>query len=390
MKILVLFITVFLSLVIVSCKRQTLPVDFYGVKLDSFQKSYGGSGDEVINSIIQSSDGNYSFTGTTTTLTNGSQDVYVGQTDANGALLWSKAIGGASSDGGCDIIETPDHNLLIAGYSKSYNTQNFYEVFLLKVDFQGNIIWQKTISDGSSAYKIMMANTNDGYLITGGATGLFSATGRTVYFAKIGFDGSLIWSKQYSGGNGEIGKSMCYDNAGNIMLIGSPSIEYIDNDLFILKLKPNGDSVWTKNFAGNGYEVAGNILSIGNNYYINSSSGLMANPLGIIYWNKSDTLGNIVSQNSLQSNYPYAGYWITPSADNNILITGAKSDSTGINAAFLMKSDYSGNIIWNKNYTDSSSLIPNRVIETSDAYILAGYKQYITGSLDALIIKVKK
>ena len=378
------------SLIIFSCKRQTLPADYYGVKLDSFQKSYGGAGDEVINSIIQTSDGNYSFTGTTTTLTNGAQDVYLGQTDQNGELLWSKALGGASSDGGCDIIETSDHNLLIAGYSKSYNAQNFYEVFLLKVDFQGNIIWQKTISDGSSAYKIMLANTNDGYLITGGATGLFSATGRTVYFAKIGFDGSLIWSKQYSGSNGEIGKSMCYDKAGNVMVIASPSIEYIDNDLYMLKLKPNGDSIWTKNFVGNGYEVAGNILPIGNNLYVNSSSGLMTNPLGVLNLNTLDTSGNIIMQKSYQSIYPYAGYWIAQSTDNNLLITGARSDSTTISTAYLMKTDYMGNTLWNKSYTDSNSLVSNRVIETSDAYLLAGYKQYNSGSLDALIIKVKK
>ena len=317
-------------------------------------------------------------------------DVYVGQTDQNGELLWSLAIGGASTDGGCDIIETPDHNLLITGYSRSYNAQNFYEVFLLKIDFQGNILWQKTISDGSSALKIIPANTNDGYLITGGAAGLFSAIGRFVYIAKISYDGNLIWSNKYSNGNDEIGKSLCYDNAGNIMVVGSPATEYIDNDIYLLKFNPNGDSIWTKSFVGNGYEVAGNILPAGNNFIMNTSSGMMTNPLGILNLSNIDTSGKIIAQKSFQSNYSFAGYWAIKSMDNNLLVTGAQSDSTGISKAYLMKTDYSGNTIWSKKFTDSATLVANKVLETNDSYLLAGYKQFNTGSMNALIIKVKK
>jgi len=375
---------------IVSCKRETLPTNFYGTNIDSFKTNFGGSGDEVINSIIQSSDGNYSFTGTTTTLTNGGQDVYVGQTDKNGTLLWSKAIGGASADGGCDIIETPDHNLLIAGYTKSFNAQNFYEVYLIETDFQGNVLWQKNISDGSSAYKISLSTANDGYIITGGALGLFSLTGREIYIAKLNFTGDLIWSKKYTNSNDEIGKSFCYDNAGNMIFMGSPQIESASNDQYIVKTDSTGDSLWTTSFAGNGFEDAGNIINAGNNFIMCSSSGTMTNPLGVVNLNKIDANGHVITAFNFQSNYPYAGTFIINTSDNNLLLTGSKSDSTGLSSCYIMKLDNTGKSLWVKTYGDSTSYTSNKVIETSDSYVLAGSVADNTGSLNAMIIKVKK
>ena len=383
-------LTIGFLIVMVSCKRETLPTNFYGTNIDSFKTSFGGSGDEVINSIIQSSDGNYSFAGNTTTLTNGSQDVYVGQTDKNGTLLWSKAIGGASADGGCDIIETPDHNLLIAGYTKSFNAQNFYEVFLIETDFQGNILWQKHINDGSSAYKISLTSAGDGYIITGGALGLFSLTGREVYIAKISLTGDLIWSKKYSNSNDEIGKSFCYDNSGNMLFLGSPQIETASNDQYLVKTDSTGDSLWTTSFVGNGFEDAGNIINAGNNFIMCSSSGTMTNPLGIVNLNKIDGNGNVITAFNFQNNFPYAGTYIINTSDNNLLLTGSKSDSTGLSSCYLMKLDNTGKSLWVKTYGDSTSYTSNKVIETSDSYIMAGSVADNTGSLNAMIIKVKK
>ena len=390
MKKIVLFLFISFIFILVSCKRQTLPVDFYGVKLDSFKSIYGGSGNEIISSIIVSSDGNYSFTGTTTTLSNGGQDVYLGQTDQNGNLLWTKAIGGASSDGGSDIIETPDHNLLIAGYSKSFNAQNFYQIYLVKTDFQGNIIWQKTIGDGGSALKIMPSNTNDGYIITGGSAGLFTLLGTKVYVAKIGFDGTLVWSNSYSTGNEEIGKSICYDNSGNILILSSPEFESSSNDEYLLKLNSIGDSIWTKTFTANGYEDAGSIISNGNNTFMLGSSGTMTNPLGIVSFNKLDNSGNIIAPYTFQSNFPYSGNSLIQTSDNNFLITGAKSDSTGISSEYLTKLNSNGVPLWSKSFGDSLSYSPNIVIETTDSYLMGGAVTYPSGSTDAVIVKVKK
>jgi len=385
-----ILITICFGIIFCSCKRQTLPVDYYGLRLTSFKMNYGGAGDEVINSIIQSSDGNYSFTGTTTTLTNGGQDMYIGQTDQNGALLWSKAIGGASSDGGCDLIETPDHNLLFVGYSKSYNATNFYQVFLVKTDFQGNVIWQQTLADGSSAYKIIPSKNKDGYILTGGATGLFSLTGRSVYIAKIGYDGSLIWSNSYSNGNDEIGKSICYDNAGNLMILASPQIENNSNDEYLLKLSDKGDSIWTKTFANNGYEEAGSIISTANNLYMVGSSGNMTNPLGITSFNKMDTSGNIIMPYIFQSSFPYSGNCLIQCSDKNFLIAGAKADSSNISADYLMKLDNNGNQLWTKSFRDSLNYSASIVVETNDSYLIGGSVTNTTGSLDGIIIKVKK
>ena len=391
----ILFTTAICSilLMLTSCKRETLPAEYNTAPvLDSFVKTYIKSGNEEIFSVINSPEGNYIFTGTSTTLSSGGKDVFIGEIDPNGNILWSKTIGGAAEDGGRDIMITPDNNLLITGYSRSFNINNNYEAYLIKTTRTGTVLWQKTYDIASSITKIELSKNNDGYIAVGGAYGSTSNLGRFFFISKINDTGAVVWSKTFTGINkNEMANNFCYDNSGNLMVAGSAQAIYQNNDLYITKLNSNGDTIWAKSISGNGYETCSNIINLGNNnFIICSSSGYHTNPLGITTITQTDTAGNLNFLTNFQSTNPYSGDWIIKTNDNQLLLTGSRTDSVGNNPCYLTKMDITGNVLWTKTYGNSQYYTVHHVMETNDSYIIAGAQNVPTDSTHALLIKVKK
>ena len=380
-------------LIITSCKREHLPAAYSTPPvLDSFEKTFINKGNEEIFSVINSPEGNYIFTGTSTSYSSGGKDVFVGETDPSGNIIWSKTIGGAAEDGGRDIILTADNNLMIAGYSRSFNINSNYEAYLIKTTRTGTVLWQKTYDVASSFTKIEISNTSNGILAVGGAYGFTNNLGRTFFISNINDTGTMVWSKNYFGLNqNEMANNFCYDNSGNMMVIGSAQDIYQNNDLYVLKLNANGDTLWGKSISGNGYEQCSNIVNLGNNnFIICSSSGTITDPLGITTITQSDANGNLSLLKNFQSQNAYSGDWIIKTSDNHLLLTGSQTDSIGNTPCYLTKMDYSGNLTWTKTYGNALNYTVHHVLETSDSYIIAGAQNVSADTTRALMIKVKK
>ena len=64
--------------------------------------------------------------------------------DANGNVTWQKTYGGSSGDDCAHSIQqTSDGGFIVAGATSSYGAGSF-DYWVLKLDANGNIIWQKT------------------------------------------------------------------------------------------------------------------------------------------------------------------------------------------------------------------------------------------------------
>lgn len=95
--------------------------DFYLVKTDASGnmqrgKMYGGTGDEIANSLIQTSDGGFALAGWTTSFGARGRDCYFVKTDGSGHMQWSKTIGGSDEDEANCLIQAADGGYVMAGY----------------------------------------------------------------------------------------------------------------------------------------------------------------------------------------------------------------------------------------------------------------------------------
>ena len=168
-------------------------LDVWTVKLSNnggiqWQKSLGGSYIDFANSIKQTNDAGYIIAGTSfcnngdvaghhgdTTLS----DYWIIKLDNNGAIQWQESLGGSRVDGATSILQTNDNGYIVAGQSESNDgdvaihngSTNTSDYWLIKLDSNGVISWQKTLGGSGVDYANAIQQTTDGGYIVAGYSG---------------------------------------------------------------------------------------------------------------------------------------------------------------------------------------------------------------------------
>lgn len=163
-------------------------LDYWIVKLNKdgniqWEKTYGGTNEDIANSIQQTKDGGYIVAGSSKSrdgdITNGYDDdtyadYWVVKLDGNGEKQWQKNYGGAHSDYANSIQQTRDGGYIIAGWSNSntgdkpdsYSGKPDY--WIVKTDKEGILQWQKTLGGTERDEATFIRQTKDGgYLVAG-------------------------------------------------------------------------------------------------------------------------------------------------------------------------------------------------------------------------------
>src|SRR5438034_769806 len=109
-----------------------------------FQRTIGGINSDYAYSIIQSADGGYAVAGYTNSLGAGNFDMYIVKLDSNGALQWSKTVGGTYDDYVQSIIQTTDGGYAVAGYTYSFGAGGG-DMYIVKLDASGTLQWSKIV-----------------------------------------------------------------------------------------------------------------------------------------------------------------------------------------------------------------------------------------------------
>jgi len=143
--------------------------DFWLFKTDSsgnldWNQTFGGSDNDVGYSVQQTTDSGYIVTGKTYSYGVGI-DIYLVKTDSFGNLDWNKTFGGSNEDLSYSVQQTSDGGYIIGG-SIDYP----YDIYLIKTDSSGNMDWNKTIvghSNGSEKVYSIIQTTDGGYAMTG-------------------------------------------------------------------------------------------------------------------------------------------------------------------------------------------------------------------------------
>ena len=134
--------------------------DFWILKIEAngtlvWEKNFGGSEIDEASAITQTNDGNFIIVGDTRSSNkdvsnnNGAADLWMLKISQEGILIWEKTFGGTSFDVGRSISRTQDNGFIISGSSRSldanFNNQGQNDALIIKVDSEGNIVWQETV-----------------------------------------------------------------------------------------------------------------------------------------------------------------------------------------------------------------------------------------------------
>jgi hypothetical protein len=108
-------------------------------------------------------------------------------------VVWQKTLGGSDSDYGRSVQQTTDGGFIIAGSTHSFGAGYYGDVYLIKTDSAGNLLWQKAIGGSDWDGGNSVQQTADGGFIIAGGTTSFGAGYGDVYLVKVGFEGCQRW-----------------------------------------------------------------------------------------------------------------------------------------------------------------------------------------------------
>jgi len=225
--------------------------DVFVAKLDNngdliWYKTIGDSGRRsALMKLAVTSDGHIYVTGFISRLDAGmSIDAFVAKLDGNGNLVWYKTIGGSLDDYGYAVAVAPDGSVYVVGLTASYSI-GWYDVFVAKLDSSGNLLWFRTIggSDNDWGYNIGVAP--DGSIYVVGSTRSFGAGDYDVFVAKLNSNGELLWFKTIGTTSYDEGFNIIVAPDGGLYIVGTTVFR-----VFLAKIDNSGNLLWVRTVDG--------------------------------------------------------------------------------------------------------------------------------------------
>jgi hypothetical protein len=220
--------------------------------------------------------------GTTTLTSAGSVDIFVSKLDSSGALVWAQSFGGTSNDVGNSIAVDSSGNVYTSGYfngtadfepgagTSNLTSAGSADVFISKLNSSGALVWAKSFSGASLDYGYSIAVDSSGNVYTtgffegtvdfdpgAGTTTLTSAGSVDIFVSKLDSSGALVWAKGFGGASLDVGNSIAVDSSGNVYTSGyfngtadfdpgagtSTLTSAGGADIFVLKLTSSGEAL---------------------------------------------------------------------------------------------------------------------------------------------------
>ena len=161
--------------------------------IPGWTRTYGGAITDYGYSVVQTADGGYAVAGYTLSIAEG-RDFWLVKTDALGNHLWNQTYGGTGDDEAQSIIQTDDGGYAVAGYTYSFGAGNT-DFWLIKTDALGNHLWNQTYGGtGHDTDTRSVVQTSDGGYVIAGNTASFGAGGHDFWLVRISTESGLAWT----------------------------------------------------------------------------------------------------------------------------------------------------------------------------------------------------
>ncbi|MES2763900.1 MAG: T9SS type A sorting domain-containing protein [Bacteroidota bacterium] len=362
-------------------------------------KGWGASFEDAVVSVATDPTGNvytlsvFSQTvdadpgiGTFTVATKGANDMLITKLDPSGNLIWAKRLGGTGNDDPSALAVDASGNVYSTGYfigtadfdpgsgtSNLSSTGSSNEIFVSKLDANGNFVWAKSMGgNGTDAGQAIHVD-NSGNVYTTGSYNLTadfdpsptstftitSAGGANIFVSKLDMNGNFVWAKSIGGAGGSFsnnGTGITTNAAGDVYTTGNfiKTVDFdpgvgtytvtcvggFNNDVFLSKLDMNGNFAWA--------------ITIGNSDYDDSFDV------------KCDGAGDVYITGKFYETVDF-----DPSSTTTYTLDGASSGNV-----FVAKYNTTGNLVWAKTMGGTDADAGNNIfIDGNNNILTSGYFQ---------------
>jgi parallel beta-helix repeat protein len=247
--------------------------DVWLVKTDSqgnkvWDRTFGGADDDWGNSVQQTADGGYILAGYTESYGAGLCDAWLVKIDSSGNKKWDKTFGGYDIDAAFTVQQTTDGGYILSGLTRSYGAGGS-DAWLVKIDSHGNKDWDRTFGGADVDWAYSVKQTADGGYISAGGMCSYGAGTPDFWLVKIDSNGNKIWDRTFGGAGWDCAYSVQQTSDGGYILAGDTgSYGAGKNDFWLVKIDSHGNKEWDRTFGGSNDDHAHSIQQTSDGGYV--------------------------------------------------------------------------------------------------------------------------
>ena len=312
--------------------------------LAEFVRVFGGAAEDVARSVQQTRDCGYVLAGRTASFGAGGFDMLLIKTDGNGVLQFQRTYGGPGFEEAFGIQQTFDNGYILVGAAREVGSTTT-RVLLVKTDVNGNTTWMRGYGAAGTHVGLAVQQTRDGGYIVTGNTG---PVGRPadVLLMKVDGDGELLWERTFGGDDFDIGRSVRQTADGGYIVAGSTrSFGAGLDDVYVVKTNADGVEEWSRAIGGTLIDEGHSVKQTANGQYVvggrTISPQFNATTMQVLAV-RIDARGQRFSTDVYGGTGLDEGFAVTPTSDGGFVLAGRTNSPEFAPTAFdslLIKTD---------------------------------------------------
>jgi hypothetical protein len=271
-------------------------------------------------------------------------DILLVKTNKDGDTIFTRTYGGTEPEYGKCIKKTSDGNILITGKTESFGAGSLGDIYLLKLDYNGDTLWTKSYPDPGQEVPFHLLETKNGeYLVTG--TNEDDNNPREIYLLKVDANGTKLWNKKIGPPTWKWGYSTIELSNSELLICGQHTVGEGYSQVLVVKTDNLGNTIWEKEFGEDKISEKGNSIkqNLNGSFTITGSSYDVTTMRDDIILLKIDQTGNQVWFKKFGSSKTDWGMNLIKDINDDNLITGDYNIGGSDYNIFITRTDKDGN-----------------------------------------------
>jgi len=315
--------------------------------------SFGGGAWDQANSLAATADGGFVMAGSTWSEGAGGWDAWVVKADSDGELVWAKTYGTEAWETATAVVALPD-GLAVAGLAncdgfECVTDKGNGDFWLFRTDVDGNLLWEQTYGGQGDDRANALAVLPSGGFALAGRTLSKGAGWADYWLVRTDADGDHVWDKTYGGPEDDEAGALVALADGGFALAGQTWSKGAGwADYWLVRTDAAGESMWNQTYGGSYIDEARAVVSLGDGGFALAGETWSSGAGWADYWLvRTDSSGNLVWDQT----YGGAGWdgaaALSVLSDGGFALAGyTESKGGGGKDFWLVRTDSQGGEVW--------------------------------------------
>jgi hypothetical protein len=331
-----------------------------------WQKTIDKGGDEVATALA--SDGASFYVSYFATARSAAERArwFVTKLDSGGKEIWTRPYTDSPYAMCEDIWADNLGHLFATGRSRSQDSDI---CLAIRYAADGSITWQKGLAVGDKTWGTGICPVSGDRIAVCGVAGTDANTDYMVVLLEAK-DGRTVWVRNIDLGPNDLAVRIAADAKDNLAVIGMHGENAANPDIVIIKLAPNGDTLWTRRYDSGGEDEPGDVAFDGFGNVVATGTARIGDSVRCVII-EYDPEGNLIRKLAYGTVAQATGNGICVTEEQDIYMAGsllAEDGKSGV-LAFQYKPDATA--VWEQHYSPGPNASGVDVVVQGDVYVAA-------------------